>query len=92
MDYILASYLAWQGQAVSRPGWPEGAYAVLKGASPHIFVKGLPATVWHSTKEDRRATDFYKVTNDLPSSDAESDGRSADDSSEYAEVENPEDS
>jgi hypothetical protein len=80
MDYILASYLAWQGRPVTRPGWPEGAYAVLKGASPHIFIPGSPATVWHSTKEDRFATDFREIIADVPASSDEDSGGPTDDS------------
>lgn len=61
MDYVLASYYAWQGEPVTREGWPEGDYACLKGASPHYFAKGVTPTVWHPTKEDRRATDYRKI-------------------------------
>lgn len=90
MDYILASYLAWQGRPVTRPGWPEGTYAVLKGATPHIFVKGSTPTVWHSTKEDRRATDFQEIHTGLCRSTAESVVGATGDPIEVDEIEDPE--
>lgn len=60
MDYVLASYLAWQGEPVRRKSWPQDVYVCLKGASPHIFVPKTTPTVWHSTREDFKATDYER--------------------------------
>lgn len=60
MDYVLASYLAWQGQPVRRAAWPRDVYVCLKGASPHIFAPKTTPTVWHYTLEDFRAKDYER--------------------------------
>lgn len=60
MDYILASYLAWQGQAVRRASWPRDVYVCLKGASVHIFAPKTTPTVWHYTLEDFKAKDYER--------------------------------
>lgn len=60
MDYVLASYLAWQGEPVRRKAWPQDVYVCLKGASPHIFVPKTTPTVWHYTREDFKAKDYER--------------------------------
>lgn len=61
MDYVLASYYAWQGEPVRRASWPKGVYVCLKGASPHLFAPKQVPTVWRYTLEDFRAKDYEKV-------------------------------
>ena len=61
MDYVLASYYAWQGEPVRRASWPKGVYVCLKGASPHLFAPKQVPTVWRYTLEDFRANDYEKV-------------------------------
>lgn len=61
MDYVLASYYAWQGEPVRRAAWPEGVFVCLKGASVHLFAPKQAPTVWHYTREDFKATDYEKV-------------------------------
>ena len=61
MDYVLASYLAWQGRPIRREAWPKGVYVCLKGAFPHIFVPKQAPTVWHYTIEDFRAHDYQEL-------------------------------
>lgn len=60
MDYVLASYLAWQGEPVRRASWPRDVYVCLKGASIHIFAPKQAATVWHYSIEDFRAKDYER--------------------------------
>lgn len=61
MDYVLASYFAWQGRPVRRKSWPQGVYVCLKGASLHIFAPKQAPTVWHYTIEDFRAHDYQEL-------------------------------
>ena len=60
MDYVLASYYAWQGQPVRRSSWPEGVYVCLKGASIHLFAPKTTPTVWHYSLDDFRAKDYER--------------------------------
>lgn len=60
MDYVLASWYAWQGEPVRRAVWPQGVYVCLKGASLHLFAPKQAATVWHYSREDFKAEDYEK--------------------------------
>lgn len=60
MDYVLASWYAWNGTPVRRASWPRDVYVCLKGASLHIFAPKQAPTVWHYPREDFKATDYER--------------------------------
>lgn len=60
MDYVLASYLALNGEPVRRKSWPRDVYVVIKGASNHIFAPKTTPTVWHYSREDFKAKDYER--------------------------------
>lgn len=60
MDYVLASYLALNGEPVRRKCWPQDVYVVIKGASNHIFAPKTTPTVWHYSREDFKAKDYER--------------------------------
>lgn len=79
MDYVLASWYAWQGEPVRRASWPRDVYVCLKGASIHIFAPKQAPTVWHYSREDFKATDYEKYHTGLCRSNRTDEGGSAGD-------------